>query len=168
MPTVWRDSADAFANALRRHGLDPDAVTDVEGAWRAFVEFLQLDVAGIEPADHNGDGFILQCGRSSWNDDRLSLSMTRQLAVIGPGGRDDYDYQPELWQVDLQMIFDEAPELVGLEPASFDTGFRFEPIGSLRTTALTEIRAEAHRHALVRAMWATRPARSWLTFEHAC
>jgi hypothetical protein len=37
MPTSWRDSADSLDEILRRHGVDPEAVTDVEAAWRAFI-----------------------------------------------------------------------------------------------------------------------------------
>jgi hypothetical protein len=84
MPTPWRDSAGTFAEILRRHGVDPEAVTDVEAAWCAFGEFLQVAVDGID-TDADADGFLVQWGRYSWNDDRLSLSFTRQLAVVdGP------------------------------------------------------------------------------------
>jgi hypothetical protein len=166
MPTVWRDSADAFANTLRRHGVEPDAVTNVEAAWCAFVEFLQLDIEDIEPADEDGDGFIVQWGRWSWNDHRPSLSMTRQLAVVDASSKDAYDYQPELWQIVLTMLFDDRPELQRLEPPeTSDTDFRFEPIGPMRSAALAEIHEQAQRHALVRALWAMRPASSQLTLE---
>jgi hypothetical protein len=48
MPIPWRSSAEVFAQILRRHGVDPNAVANIETAWRAFGEFLQVEVDGID------------------------------------------------------------------------------------------------------------------------
>jgi hypothetical protein len=88
----------------------------VEAAWRAFVEFSQTEIGGVAPADEDGDGFIVQWGRRSWGDNRLLLTLTRQLAVADLGERDDPDWQAELWQVELEIAFDDEPALVAVEP----------------------------------------------------
>lgn len=169
MPTTWRAAAESFARLLRKHGVQPAAVTDVEAAWRAFDEFAQTEIGGVAPAD-DGDGFIVQWGRRSWGDNRLFLTLTRQLAVVDLGDRDDPDRQAELWHVELEIAFDDEPALVVLEPGldAPDTGFRFDPIGSLRATALAEVRVQAQRQALVRAMWTAIPVNSELRFDCAC
>lgn len=80
----WRSAADELAHALRRHGVDPDVVTDVRMAWIAFREFAQVEFSGLDPTpESDADGLIAQWGRYSWNDHKLSLSFTRQLAVMG-------------------------------------------------------------------------------------
>lgn len=160
MPIAWRAAAAAFEQTLRSHGAPPAAVTDVEAAYRAYADFLQTEITGIEPVDDDGDGFIVQWGRYSWHDDALVLSLTRQLTVAG--GR-----QPELWQVSLELAFRDEPALVAAEREldAVDTGFRFEPIGPQRAAALAEARDRAHRQALVRMMWTTAPVSSELTFE---
>ncbi|MFI6284399.1 hypothetical protein ACIBCM_06510 [Streptomyces sp. NPDC051018] len=61
MATHGRNSSELFALILRRHGLDPDVVDDVARAWSAFQEFVQVQTDGIEPAEDDGDGFIVQC-----------------------------------------------------------------------------------------------------------
>lgn len=111
MPIPWRAAAESFEQFLGKHGLGPAAVTDVEAAWRAFVEFSQTEIDGIAPADEDGDGFIIQWGRHSWDNNRLGLTLTRQLAVVDPGEQieaDDPDWQ-HLWQVELTMAFDDEP-----------------------------------------------------------
>jgi hypothetical protein len=154
----WRSSPEAFARILRRHGVDPTAVTDVEAAWRAFGEFLQVEIDGIDTTpDSDADGFIVQWGRYSWNDKRPSLSFTRQLAVAGSG--DD----PELWQIDLVMCFD---DLHGLD--SLNTGFVFDLAGPPLSAALAEVRAEMERYPQLQAVWRMIPVSSDLSFEPAC
>src|SRR5688500_18043879 len=108
MPIPWRTSADALAQILRRHGVEPAAVISVESAWLAFTEFLQVEVDGIDPhPDADADGFIVQWGRYSWNDKRLSLSFTRQIAIADGRDQENPDWHPEYWQIDLQMCFDD-------------------------------------------------------------
>ena len=165
MPIAWRSSADTFAAILRSHGAEPDAVRDVETAWRAFGEFLQVEVDGVDPdPDADADGFILQWGRYSWHDERLSLSLTRHLAVTA----DDPEY-PEFWQVELTMCFADEPDLIGLETLEIqDTDFAFEPIGPQRTAALDGARAETQRYPQLRAVWRATPVSSSLSFDNAC
>ncbi|MFE5561622.1 hypothetical protein [Streptomyces sp. NPDC056544] len=59
MAAHWKNSHELFVLVLRRHGLDPDAIDDVARAWSAFQEFVQVPVDGIEPAEDDGDGFIV-------------------------------------------------------------------------------------------------------------
>jgi len=137
----WRSAADELAHALRRHGVDPDAVTDVRTAWIAFREFAQVKFSGLDPTpESDADGLIAQWGRYSWNGHKLSLSFTRQLAVVGDTEPDEPDWQPAYWQVELVLLFDDASELLPLEggPTS-DTGFSFEPAGHGREAVLNEI-----------------------------
>jgi hypothetical protein len=126
---------------MRRHGADPDAVTDVRTAWIAFREFAQVKFSGLDPTpESDADGLIAQWGRYSWNDNKLSLSFTRQLAVIGDTEPDEPDWQPAYWQVELVLLFDDAPELQALgSGTTSDTGFSFEPPGSSREAVLNEI-----------------------------
>ncbi|MBF6341811.1 hypothetical protein IU450_38920 [Nocardia abscessus] len=172
MPIPWRAATESFEQFLGKHGVGPAAVTDVEAAWRAFVEFSQTEIDGIAPANEDGDGFIIQWGRYSWDNNRLSLTLTRQLATVDASEQieaDDPDWQ-HLWQVELTMVFDDEPELVAHESGldAPDTGFRFEPIGPLRAAALAEVRVQAQRQALVEAMWTATPVHSELTFECVC
>ncbi|MEU6204464.1 hypothetical protein ABZ814_12860 [Micromonospora musae] len=163
----WQASIDVFRQVLGRHGVEPAAVTNVEAAWCAFAEFLQLEIGGIESTpESEADGFIVQWGRQSWSDNRPILAFTRQLAVVDVGDRADPHWQPELWQLDFEMTFDDGPRLIDLDSLDVqDTGFRFAPIGPLRAAALADARAEAQRHAPVRAAWITTPASSSLSFE---
>jgi len=164
----WRSSPEVFAQILRRHGVDSAAVTDVEAAWRAFGEFLQVEIDGVD-RDPDSDGFIVQWGRYSWNEKRPSLSFTRQLAVAGSGDRDDPDWQLEYWQIDLQMCFDDEPDLLGLDSLNFqDTDFGFDPIGLPRTAALAEARAEMERYPQLRTLWRMTPVSSDLSFDNVC
>ncbi|MFI7674271.1 hypothetical protein [Actinophytocola sp. NPDC049390] len=170
MPIAWRAASESLEQLLRKRGVQPAAVTDVEEAWRAFVEFSQTEIGGVAPADEGGDGFIIQWGRRSWSDNRLILTLTRQLAVVDLGDRDDPGWQAELWHVELEIAFDNEPALVALEPGldALDTGFRFDPIGPLRAAALAESRVQAQRQPLVRALWTAIPVNSELRFECAC
>ncbi|MFG3580044.1 hypothetical protein [Micromonospora chersina] len=170
MHIPWRNSVDVFAQILRRHGVDQDCVTDVEATWGAFAEFLQLDIDGLDPApDSDADGFIVQWGRRSWSDNRLILTFTRQLAIADVGERDGPYPQPELWQLDLEMAFADAADLIGLDRLDVqDTGFTFAPTGPLRATALVDTWMETQQHAPVRAAWVATPASSGLSFECVC
>ncbi|MFG3701786.1 hypothetical protein ACGF5C_28365 [Micromonospora sp. NPDC047620] len=170
MRIPWQASIDVFTQILGRHGVEPAAVTDVEAAWGAFAEFLQLEIDGIDPTpESDADGLIVQWGRRSWSDNRLILTFTRQLAVADVGDRADPYWQPELWQLDFEMTFDDEPRLTGLDSLEVqDTGFRFASTGPLRTAALADAWAGAQRHAPVRAAWITTPASSGLSFECVC
>ncbi|MFG1656890.1 hypothetical protein ACGFIY_10220 [Micromonospora chersina] len=159
-----------FTQILRRHGVEQDCVTDVAAAWDAFAEFLQLDIAGLDPTlGSDADGFIVQWGRRSWSDNRLILTFTRQLAITDVGDHDDSYPQPELWQLDLEMTFADAADLIGhAQLAVQDTGFTFAPTGPLRATALVDTWTETQQHAPVRAAWVATPASSRLSFECVC
>jgi hypothetical protein len=167
MPNAWRTAAETFEQIMRTQGIQPTAVTDVETAWCAYVDFLQAEISGVAPADEDGDGFIVQWGRRSWGDNRLLLALTRQLAVVDIGDRADPGWQAELWRVELEIAFDDEPTLIALESGldAQDTGFRFDPIGPERAAALAEVRVQARQQALVRALWTATPASSALTFE---
>ncbi|WP_091063053.1 hypothetical protein [Micromonospora humi] len=170
MHISWQSSVDVFAQILRRHGNYQDCVTDVEAAWVAFAEFLQLDIDGLDPTpDSDADGFIIQWGRRSWSDNRLVLAFTRQLAIADVGAHVDPYRQPELWQLDLAMAFDDEDDLVGLDRLDVqDTGFKFAPTGPLRAAALSATWAETQRHGPIRAAWIATPASSGLSFECVC
>lgn len=169
MPVPWRSSTEAFADMLRRHGVDPSGVTDVDAAWRAFGEFLQLEVDGLDPRpESDADGFIVQWGRNSWNNGQLSLTLTRQLAVADGPDLDDPYWQPEYWQLELTMCFDDEPSLIGLDTLEIqDTDFDFGPVGPGRAAALAEMRADMERYPQLRAALAATPVRSSLSLERA-
>lgn len=167
MPVAWQSSLDEFGRVLRRHGVAADAVTDIETAWQAFCEFLEVEVDGIDPS-LDADGFIIQWGRYTWTDRRPSLSFTRQLAITDDSEADP-DRDPAYWQIDLQMCFADKPELAGIDNLEVqDTGFAFDPIGPQRNTALAEARNEMERYAQLRAAWHATPTGSSLTFERVC
>ncbi|WP_330186420.1 hypothetical protein KZZ52_26750 [Dactylosporangium sp. AC04546] len=152
-----------FAQILRRHGVDPSAAADVETAWQAFAEFAQVEVDGIDQPDTDADGFMIQWGRYSWNNRRPSLSFTRQLAVIDTGDR---GRQAEIWHVDLQMCFDDGPDLIGIDsPRPSDIDISFDPIGPSRAAKLAEMRLNMLRHPQLHAMWRAEPVSSDLSFE---
>ncbi|MEO6085172.1 MAG: hypothetical protein ABIQ18_18865 [Umezawaea sp.] len=169
MAIGWRAAADTFERILRKHHAAPASVTGVEAAWCAFVDFLQTEIGGIAPAEEDGDGFVVQWGRRTWGDGRPVLTLTRQLTVVDVGDRADPDWQEQLWQVGLEIVFDDESALIALEPGPRgDTGFRFDPIGPRRGAALAKARALAQQHVLVQAMWRETPANSELTFECLC
>jgi hypothetical protein len=168
MPISWRSSAEFFAQILRQRGIEPDAVRDVDTAWDAFGEFCQTEVDGIERPEDEGDGFIAEWGRWDWNDAQPSLSFGRQLAVTGAGGRDDPDWQPEYWKVELQLIFAENPAWADLDSLGHqDTGYDFAEIGATRGAALAEARRFIESYPTLAAMWRAEPRRSELILEQA-
>ncbi|MFJ3617945.1 hypothetical protein ACIPSH_07280 [Streptomyces iakyrus] len=168
VPVPWRSSAHTFAQILRRRGVEPVGVRDVQAAWDAFGEFLQIEIEGIEAPENDGDGFIVQWGRWDWNDDRPALSFGRQLAVTEVGERDDPHGQSEHWQVELQLIFGEDPAWADLDSLGHhDTGFDFDAIGSPRAMALGRIRRFIESHPQLAAIWRAEPIRSDLTLERA-
>lgn len=124
MPIRWQSSAEVFASILRRHGVEPDAVRDVEATWAAFQEFAQIEVDGIEASDSDGDSIIAQWGRWDWNVDLPALSFGRLLQVAGDSDRNDPHWQPTYWQVALELHFADDPAWSDVDQLGFqDTGF---------------------------------------------
>jgi hypothetical protein len=80
MPIPCQSSADAFGQVLRRHDVDPGAVIDIEAAWRAFGEFLQVEVDGVD-THPDAEGFIVQWGRYTCLASRVWQSRTLALAL---------------------------------------------------------------------------------------
>jgi hypothetical protein len=166
MPIPWKSSAEMFAQILRQHGVEPDAARDVDAAWEAFGEFCQVEVDGIERTEDDGDGFIAEWGRWDWNDDQPSLSFGRQLAVTGVGGRDDPDWQPEYWKVELALIFAEDPAWADLDHLGHqNTGYTFAEAGAPRTAALVQTRRFIESCPQLASMWRAEPIRTVLTLE---
>ncbi|MFJ4829452.1 hypothetical protein ACIP79_05930 [Streptomyces sp. NPDC088747] len=157
-----------FVQILRQRGVEPDAVRDVDAAWAAFGEFLQIEVEGIERPENDGDGFIAEWGRCDWNDDQPSLSFGRLLAVTDAGNQDDPDRQPEYWKVELQLIFADDPAWADVDSLGpQDTGFHYAEIGSPKLTELAEIRRFVESYPQLADMWRAEPTRSDLTLERA-
>ncbi|MER7892113.1 hypothetical protein ABTX15_20065 [Micromonospora sp. NPDC094482] len=169
MPIHWRSSAEVFAQCLGSHGLDAAGVADVEAAWQAFCEFVQVEIDGVDPdPDSDADGFIVQWGRYSWHGHRPSLTFTRQPAIVGVDDRDGRHVDREYWQVSLEMRFDDGPDLAGIGTLpERDTGFNFAPIGRHRHAALAEMRTGMDRHPQLQAAWRLKPAHSELTVDRA-
>ncbi|MEU4623454.1 hypothetical protein AB0G04_26210 [Actinoplanes sp. NPDC023801] len=169
MGLLWRDAAQVLADRLRRRGVDPGRVHDVEAAWQAFTEFLALPVDGLEPVEEDADGFLVQWGRYSWNDRLPGLCFTRQFAVDVReewAGKDWY--QPEIWQVNLDMVFADTPELAELgRPVPADTGLNFSPPGPERDRAVRAVRQRLAQHPALQAAWTSSPARSCVTLDDA-
>lgn len=164
----WQSSVEVFGRLLRQHGVDlvdPAAMSDVDRAWAAFEEFCQTPLEGIATGeDCDGDGFIVQWGRWSWNDNRPSLLFTRQLAIPDAEGP---DWQPSYWQVGLEMTFPDSPSLARLnELNESNTGFSFAPVGPARSIELASTRN--HYLALypqLATLWNTVPDKSTLSLE---
>jgi hypothetical protein len=146
--------------------VDPDAA-EVGAAWAAFEEFLRIEVDGtVSAEDEDGDGFIVQWGRWSWNDNRPSLSFTRRLGIPDA---DDPDGLPSYWQVDPAMTFEDGPDLAGIDELNeSDTDFSFTPIGPERAAELIELRT--HYLGLYpqrEEIWNSRPLNTELTMYQA-
>ncbi|MEV1142317.1 hypothetical protein [Micromonospora sp. NPDC049799] len=169
MPVPWRSSVEVLAASLAGHGLDAANVVDVDSAWQAFSEFLQVELDGVDQdPDCDADGFIIQWGRHSWNGHCPSLTFTRQVAIVDADDQDGTCTDSEYWQVSLKMRFDDGPDLTGIgDPPEQDTGFKFAPIGPRRRAALTEVRADMDQHSPLRAAWHTTPTDSDLTLDRA-
>ncbi|MEU4338088.1 hypothetical protein AB0F59_26110 [Micromonospora lupini] len=170
MGIAWREAPDELVGLLRQHGLTPDRVDNVETAWKAFREFLGQRVDGLEPGpDSDADGFIVQWGRYSWHDRLPSLSFTRQFAVDVRGTWTETDwYQPEIWQVSLELVFPDAPALADLDRLNVqDTGFDFSPRGPERNHATAEAESQVQHHPTLQALWASTPVHSAVTLDRA-
>jgi hypothetical protein len=167
---AWRDSPGVLVELLRRHDLDPRQVDNVDLAWKAFCEFLAQPVDGLEPGPgSDADGFIIQWGRYGWHDRLPSLTFTRQFAVDVRATWTETDwYQPEYWQVALDLVFPDAPRLADLDQLTVqDTGFDFSPPGPQRDHAISEAECEIRRHATLQTLWAGTPLRSAVTLDQA-
>lgn len=170
MGTWWKDSPEVLARLLREHGQDPGQVTSVEAAWQAFCAFLRCPVDGLEPGPGtDADGFIVQCGRYGWNDRAPRLAFTRQFAVnVRTTTAEPDRYQPEYWQVSLDLVFEDAPALAGLDQAGpAGSGFDFCPAGPDRDGVLQEVERGMQQHPALRELWSSSPVRSTLALDCA-
>lgn len=170
MRVGWRDSREVLARLLREHGQDPSRVTNVEAAWQAFRSFLASTIDGLEPGpDSDGDGFIVQWGRHGWNNRRPSLTFTRQMAVDARATWAESDwYQPEYWQVNLELIFDDTSALADVDQLEVqDSGFDFSSPGPEQDRAFREVEWEIQQYPTLQALWASTPVRSSLTLDNA-
>jgi hypothetical protein len=159
-----------LAGLLREHGQDPNRVSSVEAAWQAFQSFLASRVDGLEPGpDSDADGFIVQWGRYGWTDRCPSLTFTRHMAVdVRATWTESEWYQPEYWQVNLNLVFDDAPALADVDELEVaDTGFYFSPPGPEQDRAFREVEWEIQQYPTLQALWASTPVRSGLDLDHA-
>jgi hypothetical protein len=166
----WRDAAQVLDGLLRRYGVDPDQVHDVAAAWQAFTLFLALPVDRLEPVENDADGFTVQWGRYSWNDRLPSLAFTRQFAVdIRDAWTAPKEWgQPEIWQVNLEMLFLDTPELADLgRSVPADTGLNFSAPGPERDRAIRAVEQRLAQLPALQAAWASSPARSSVTLDDA-
>lgn len=138
-------------------------------AWTAFQEFVQVELDGIEAAENDGDGFIVQWGRWSWNESRPALAFTRQIAVSDEGTRDDEFWQPNLWAFELQLLFAENPAWADVGELAWNDsmGFDFDPVGPERAAMLAQIAEFIETLPQVSAMWQATPVSSQLSLERA-
>jgi hypothetical protein len=149
-------------------GLIPHAIRDVNAAWKAFGEFLQDEIEGIERSEEDGDGFIVEWGRWDWNDDQPALSFGRLLAVNDAGERDDPHWQAEYWELELQLVFTEDPAWADLDRIGFQsTGFDYNEIGEPRIASLAEICRVIESYPQLAAMSRAQPISSDLALDRA-
>jgi hypothetical protein len=120
-------------------------------------------------AGSDADGFIVQWGRYSWHDRLPSLSFTRQFAVDVRATWTEPDwYQPEYWQVSLDLVFPESPALGDLDQLNVqDTGFDFSPLGPERDHAISEAEWEIQHYETLQALWTSTPLRSTVALDQA-
>src|SRR5690242_4914130 len=167
---AWRDAQEVLADLLHQRGLTPDRVDNVDAAWKAFCEFLARPVDGLEPGpDRDADGFIVQWGRYSWHDRLPSLSFTRQFAMdVRATWTEPNWYQPEYWQVSLDLVFPDSPALTDLDQLNVqDTGFDFSPLGPDRDHAISEAEREIQHYETLQALWTSTPLRSTVALDQA-
>ncbi|WP_336115011.1 hypothetical protein [Streptomyces sp. PTD9-10] len=97
-----------------------------------------------------------------------ALSFSRLLAVSESDDRDDPDWQPKYWKVELQLVFAEDPAWTDLDRLGHqDTGFDYDEIGAPRIAALGEMRQFIESYPQLAAMWRAEPTRSGLALERA-
>jgi len=77
-------------------------------------------------------------------------------------------YQPEYWQVSLELIFGDAPELADVGQLEYqDTGFDFSKPGPEQDAAFREVEWEIKQYPPLQALWASSPVRSSLNLDQA-
>lgn len=166
MAIPWRNSAAEFARILRAHGTDLDAVTDVDAAWAAFEEFLQVEIAGIDSDENDGDGFNVEWGRWTWTDRRPALAFRRLLGVLDTEDRQDPQDQPEYWTVELELSFAEDPAWADLNlPEYVGAGLKHYRLGAERRAAMVEEREYLGTFPQLAALWRAEPIHSRVVLE---
>ena len=168
MDTNWKSSAELFAQIIRRHGAEPDAVTDVSTAWNAFQDFAQVELDGVEPGE-DGERCIIQWGCWDWNDHRPALVFTRTLAVNDhEGDRDDEYWQPQYWNVEIELLFADDPAWADLEDMAWRSSeVYYAPVGPERTASLAEAADFAKSLPQIQALWNATPTSSRLIVDRA-
>jgi hypothetical protein len=129
-----------------------------------------VEVDGLETAPgSDADGFIVQWGRYGLNGGLPSLSFTRQFAVDVRAEWTETDwYQPEYWQVSLDMVFADQPALADLDQLNTsNSGFYFERSGSGMDNALREALWEFEQYPTLQALWASTPLRGAVDLAQA-
>ncbi|WFF04843.1 hypothetical protein O7622_17385 [Micromonospora sp. WMMD1076] len=94
---------------------------------------------------------------------------TRQFAVDVRETWSEADwYQPEHWQVSLDLLFPDAPALADLDRLDVqDTGFDFSRTGPERERAVGEAERELRHHPALQALWSSTPVRIAVTLDRA-
>jgi hypothetical protein len=159
-----------LARLLREHGQDPSHVTSVEAAWQAFRSFLASPVDGLETGPgSDADGFVLQWGRYGATEMRPSLTFTRHLAVDVRATWMESDwYQPEYWQVNLELAFDDTPSLADIDQLEVaEKGLDFSAPGPEQDRAFRDVEWEIQQYPTLQALWASTPVHSTLNLESA-
>lgn len=129
---------------------------------------LELDVDGLETApDSDADGFAVSWGRYSWHGGLPSLSFHRYLAVdVSADWTETEWYQPEYWQVGLDMVFAESPDLADLDTLNTqDSGIYYERPGPKMDEALREALWEIEQQPTLQVLWASTPLRSTVDLD---
>ncbi len=89
-PFIWTKSAEEYSNQ--------------SGDFSGGSKTRALEAG----PDSDADGFIVQWGRYGQKDRRPTLTFTRQFAVDVRATWPEPDwYQPEYWQVNLELAFDD-------------------------------------------------------------
>ena len=77
-------------------------------------------------------------------------------------------YQPEYWQLDLALVFPDAPELADLGRLDVqDSGFDFSPPGPDQEHAFREVEWEIDHYPTLRALWSAAPLSSSISLDRA-
>ncbi|MEU9234491.1 hypothetical protein [Streptomyces subrutilus] len=82
---------------------------------------------------------------------------------------DDEFWQPQRWNVELELFFADAPAWADLGDMAWtdSMGFDFDPIGPERSAALVQIAAFIESLPQVSAMWGSIPVGGALGLERA-
>ena len=100
---------------------------------------------------------------------RPSLTFTRQLAVDVRATWTEPDwYQPKYWQVNLMLVFDDAPALADVgKLGGVNSGFNFRPPGLAQDHAFRDVERKIQQYPALRALWAGTPATTSVTTHQA-